>query len=381
LFIDRGTYLYRPDWHISVANVRSAIHYTPLNKAPGLDCVTNEVLRCLGLDACTHLTRIFNELLADPRKIPPAWKRSFVALIAKCDNPGRTDYRPITLLSAVAKLLERVVLTKLERWCAKADKFPLNESQAGFVRGRGTYEQMWQMLVASDRASIAGERSDILFLDLKKAFDSAPITRVFRRMRAKGVPMYICCFVYHWLTGHKRRLMVGEYQVENDAMWIEVKRGVAQGSVLSPMCFNFLVDELYDDIDEYNRQEGGGATMTFGYADDTAVQIVRISDSQTDSSIRAQQIGDICSAFSSRNGFEWNAAKSAVMARKWRGGRATKMKNAVTLTNDGVDSAISFSKKYVYLGMEVRPEDLEEYWDDERAARLVSNARSVSYVV
>ena len=101
------------------------------SKANGPDEISAKMLKntapCIG----SSITKLFNQFLT-AGKIPSQWKMSIVVPIPKSDNHSSpANYRPISLLSIVSKLLERhihhVILDYLE------EHFPLSNRQWGFT--------------------------------------------------------------------------------------------------------------------------------------------------------------------------------------------------------------------------------------------------------
>jgi hypothetical protein len=164
---------------LTVRQVQHAIDCSPRFKAPGMDGITNEIIKLMGEAAVEKLTAIFNGIVGDPRTIPKGWKRSLVAMLEKVENPKPDELRPITLLSCVAKTLEIVLKNRLQAWASRqTGKSKLQDTQAGFRRRRDCIEPVWQLIVSSQRMALLTWRIDVLYLDVKKAFDSVPRVRL-----------------------------------------------------------------------------------------------------------------------------------------------------------------------------------------------------------
>ena len=139
------------DWsaesEITFVELRSAIDKLPRGKATGADGISNEMLQCLSDDAVLALRNVFNSVLRSPReKSPDVWFHNLVCLLPKVENPDPLQFRPITLLSCVAKLLELVLWERIK----KLD-IPLQFNQGGFVLERGCVEQVWRLEVCQQR--------------------------------------------------------------------------------------------------------------------------------------------------------------------------------------------------------------------------------------
>jgi hypothetical protein len=79
------------------------------------------------------------------------------------------------------------------------------------------------------------------------------------------------------MRGHKKRLMVDNFGNEDPSLWMDVKRGVAQGSILSPLCFNFFIDVLFDELDLLSEELHGSLPEEPPWLGEAFVVFVRLS--------------------------------------------------------------------------------------------------------
>ena len=128
------------DIRTTPTSVAKYIKRLKLRKAAGLDGITNELLKILGPSICDPLSSFIFNLSFSSGVFPSVWKRSVVVPIYK--NKGSksdpTNYRPISLLSAISKLRERVMYDQLY-----AHVNPLlSPAQSGLRKGDST---AWQL--------------------------------------------------------------------------------------------------------------------------------------------------------------------------------------------------------------------------------------------
>ena len=236
-----------PPWNaadeISPEELQACIQGLPTRKAPGKDGIPNELLRALPEEAVARLATLLTGMLRDPTTIPPEWYHTLVCMIRKVSIPEPLDYRPISLLSCVAKLLEKVVHTRESQW-----DLEFHRGQAGFRAGWCTSGQAWLLRVLWDSLKSRKRKGFVVFLDIRKAFDSVPIHILLHKMLQKfpSIPQYVVRFYYYWLRGHSHQLLVGG----GEPRALPVLRGVPQGSINSPSCYNLFSNDLLEYLEQ-----------------------------------------------------------------------------------------------------------------------------------
>lgn len=230
------------DKYITVGELESVVYKLANHKAGGPDTFTNEVLKALPSTVVAMLARAMNTALEAPADaLPSVWFKSLVALLPKVEDPSPTQFRPITLLSCVAKCLETVIWRRL---VSDGVSSTLMFDQGGFQIGRGCAEQVWRVEVLNQVMRQRRMQGLILFFDIKKAYDSVPHEVLMHRLITEfpQVPVYVVRFVDVWIRGHRRELLAGGGQGERRGL--EVARGVPQGSVLACFLFNVFFNSL-----------------------------------------------------------------------------------------------------------------------------------------
>ena len=113
-------------------------------KAAGPDKITNKLIKLLSTSLLQILSKIFTFSLKHGY-IPKAWKEANVLLIGK-PNKTKTEpanYRPISLLSCLGKLMEKAITIKLLAWAELNNK--INLEQSGFRNKRSTQDQLFRL--------------------------------------------------------------------------------------------------------------------------------------------------------------------------------------------------------------------------------------------
>ena len=141
-----------------------------VNKSSGLDNIPNKLLKMAAEIVSQSLTHIFNKSLCTGI-FPNDWKLARVIPIHK--NGAKYDlnnYRPISIISAVAKVFERIIHDQFYHYLTNHNL--LTKCQSGF---RASHSTVTTLLETTNKWSVNidnGLLNGVLFIDLKKAFDT-----------------------------------------------------------------------------------------------------------------------------------------------------------------------------------------------------------------
>ena len=145
-------------------------------------------------------------------------------------------------------------------WTASSDSWSIDDSQFGFVPGRGTTDAIFVVRQVQEKYLAANKRLYMAFIDLEKAFDRVPRKVIWWGLRKLGVEEWIVRLVQGMYANAWSRVRVGEGYSEE----FEVKVGVHQGSVLSPLLFIIVLEAL-------SREFHSGVPWEDLYADDLVI--------------------------------------------------------------------------------------------------------------
>ena len=116
----------------------------------------------------------------------------------------------------------------------------IDNSQFGFVPGRGTTDAIFVVRQLQEKYLAANKRLYMAFVDLEKAFDRVPRKVIWWALRKLGVEQWIVGLVQGMYANARSHVHVCEGYSEE----FEVKVGVHQGSVLSPLLFIIVLEAL-----------------------------------------------------------------------------------------------------------------------------------------
>ena len=136
----------------------------------------------------------------------------------------------------------------------------IEESQFGFVPGRGTTDAIFVVRQLQEKYLAVNKRLYMAFVDLEKAFDRVPRKVIWWALRKLGVEEWIVRLVQGMYANARSPVCVGE----GFSKEFEVKVGVHQGSVLSPLLFIIVLEAL-------SREFRAGVPWEDLYADDLVI--------------------------------------------------------------------------------------------------------------
>ena len=168
------------------------------NKSPGLDHIAPCILKSCAPELAPSLSHMVNKSFS-VGLLPDEWKH---ADITQGSKSLRENYRPISLTSIACKTGEKIVFDRMIKFWREIDL--TNNNQFGFLRGRSTATQLlstFNDLAKSRNLSIP---TDVIFLDLAKAFDSVPRKRLLLKLKSNGIDGSLLNWLRHFLVGRKQ---------------------------------------------------------------------------------------------------------------------------------------------------------------------------------
>ena len=150
------------------------------------------------------------------------------------------SYREVKLLENAVKIVERVIERRIRTLVN------LNEMQFGFMPGIETVDAIFMVRRMQEEYQKKDKKLCMCFVDMEKAFDRVPRKVMEWAMRKKGLSEVIVRAVMSLYDGAKTRVRFESAYSEE----FEVKVGVHQGSVLSPLLFTIVVDVITENADD-----------------------------------------------------------------------------------------------------------------------------------
>lgn len=209
------------------------------NKSPGYDEINHIMLKNIPSIGIEYIVQIFNRCLA-AGYFPRAWKIATVISIPKKGKDQRfsSGYRPISLLCAMSKLFERVIIVRLNEFISTVNFLP--PEQFGFRQGHSTSHQLMRVHNFINEGLKRSSSIGLIALDIEKAFDSVWYDGLLYKLIVKNCPLYLVKLVNSFLKGRSFSVKVNNTL----SKFHTFNFGVPQGSVLSPCLYNIFTSDM-----------------------------------------------------------------------------------------------------------------------------------------
>ena len=223
----------------------------------GHDNISTKLLKESIHNFVEPLTHIFNRSLCTGI-VPDQLKLAKVIPIFKASDRNKCEnYRPISLLPSISKILEKIMYNKLYGFISANSLF--YKHQYGFRKKHTTVHPVLHLLNTCGEAQMQKPSQYMLsiFCDLSKAFDVLNHDILFHKMYRLGVRGTVLDWFKNYLHNRTQFVDVGSIVSDN----IPIKNGVPQGSILGPLLFLIYVNDIGKSCNE----------QVLSFADDTTL--------------------------------------------------------------------------------------------------------------
>ena len=262
--------------YITREEIRRAVGNMKNGKAAGIDSINVEMLKA-DTDTTTNVLHELFQKIWDQEEIPDDWSRSLIVkLPKKGDLTVCGNWRGITLMSTAAKVMGRVIVTRIREGINQL----LRDEQAGYRSGRSTTEQIFVLRNIIEQVIEWNACLYVCFVDFEKAFDSVHRETLWRLLASYGIPTKLVDMVKTMYKNCRCAVLDETGHLE----WFEVLSGVKQGCVMSGFLFLIVIDWVMTrTVDNSRNGIRWKLTTTLDdldFADDLALLSSRWSQAQ-----------------------------------------------------------------------------------------------------
>lgn len=242
-------------FHVSPQAVFDQLMMLSSRKATGSDQVPPRLLKIGAHFLCVPLSKLFNTSIKKG-VFPSSFKHAIVCPIPKCSNPTVKEFRPISLLSSISKVFERIVLENVKHelfQCYGAHQHayrPISSTTTALIE---ICDHISRGLDCDQMSHV-----NVFCLDLSRAFEKLQHHRLLKYLSDRCLNHGFLRWLASYLSS--RTLCV---RVKNHCGPVfEIPSGVPQGSVLGPFLFAAFMGSFdFNDSNVYSTK----------YADDVTI--------------------------------------------------------------------------------------------------------------
>ena len=246
------------DFVITQEEVEDSLKMLNTSKAMGPDNIHPRVLKEASACLAKPLSDLFNYSL-EHSVYPSSWKcANVIPIHKKSDRKIVSNYRPVSLLSIVGKVMERIIHKHVYNFLLATNY--LTPFQSGFRPGDSTTNQLIFMYNSFLKAVDQGKEVRTVFCDISKAFDRVWHKGLIEKLKGAGITGNLLRWFSNYLNDRKQRVVIAG----SISDWLKINAGVPQGSILGPILFLIYINDIVSSI----------STNINLFADDTSLHII-----------------------------------------------------------------------------------------------------------
>ena len=263
--------------------------------AMGIDKISASFIKISVHIIAPFLTDIVNNVIKYST-FPSRWKLALIKPLPKVNHPIiHSDFRPISLLPAFSKILEKVLAKQMQNYFNK-NKL-LNKFQSAYTKNCSCTTVLLDITDFTFEAFDNGEIVILVLLDYSKAFDCANHDIILAKAQSLGFQDSALSLLSSYLSDRKQKIKLDG----NESEWCTLLNGVPQGSILGPLLFTILLTDIDSVINNSKHH---------CYADDTQVFAKCKVDNVENCINEINQDLKNIAEFSEKNCLDLNAGKS-----------------------------------------------------------------------
>ena len=282
----------------TTSSIKAVIYSLKNTKSTGADNITLQHIKDSLPATMPFLLTIINTSIAT-NKFPSQWKHAEVCTIHKKGNTtDPSNFRPISLLSTLSKILEKEIANQLQTYLESHNL--LNKYQYAYRRHTSTEDALLNITETAYKAIDNGEITLLVLLDMSKAFDSVNHNILLHKLNSLNINS-------RWFESYLSNRTQSVKIKREISQPMRINYGVPQGSILGPQLFLIFVNDIRQNLPPNNAK-------LIMYADDLQVAITGKPSEIYTIKTRIETILENIKQWYDLNGLQVNAGKTHCLA-------------------------------------------------------------------
>ena len=190
------------------------------------------------------------------------WKAANITPIHKKDSKSEPkNYRPVSLLSIVGKIMERIIFRAMYNFFEEMKS--LSPLQAAYRPQSSTVTQLIELYDFIQKSMDEGKECVFLFCDMSKAFDRVWHEGLLYKLEKMGITGNLLEWAKSYLKDRRQQVVINGQASEVKM----IESGVPQGSILGPLFFLVYMNDIADDLQGNIKLYADDVTLYVDYTD------------------------------------------------------------------------------------------------------------------
>ena len=224
--------------------VEKLLRELDVSKALGPDDISPYILKNCASQLAEPLARLLNDC-TEQQQWPKPWKRA--RAVATHKKKSRTlveNYRPISLLSIIGKIYEKILVNRLTNHLEKYHL--MSNKQFGFRKNRSTADLLLKITSSWNKSLDKGKETYVIALDIAGAFDRVWHGGLISKIKSLGIDGNLLGLIGNYLSDRTLHVVLNGHTSSEH----KIEASVPQGSVLGPLLWNIYFDDILHLIPE-----------------------------------------------------------------------------------------------------------------------------------
>lgn len=209
------------------------------NAAPGIDNISSFVIKEIVHDLSPILAHLINRIFTTGT-YPDIFKIGLTVPLNKTgDKTNMADYRPITMLTTFNKVIEKILVKRLQAYSFDHTKI-IYSHQFGFRPKCNTEIAAIELTQYIQNSIDNKKKVSVVSMDLRKAFDTVDVNKLLERLFCYGIRGTTHKLIKSYLFNRLQQVKIGNHISSSRP----INQGVVQGSIIGPWLFSMFLNNM-----------------------------------------------------------------------------------------------------------------------------------------